>query len=112
MHRNNLVHRDIKSENVVYSETNTGSKRDFSKLQVKLVDFGFSRKSEHGSAELVEFVGTPYYIAPEIVNSEEYGNKCDIWSLGVLVYEILSGEHPFTGKTRAELFRKITSGRF
>lgn len=111
MHTNNLVHRDIKSENVVYSDSGKGE-QDFSKLEVKLVDFGFSRISINGTASMVEFVGTPYYIAPEIVNQEAYGSKCDIWSLGVLVYEIIAGEYPFQGRSRNELFKRITLGRF
>ena len=62
--------------------------------------------------KLKEFLGTPYYIAPEIIKSQRYGSKCDIWSLGVLVFQLISGEFPFNGKTKTELFRNICSGRF
>lgn len=65
-----------------------------------------------GEEKLKEFLGTPYYIAPEIIKSKRYGSKCDIWSLGVLVFQLISGEFPFNGKTKTELFRNICSGRF
>lgn len=61
--------------------------------------------------DLKEFVGTPYYIAPEIILEQPYGSGCDIWSLGVLTYYIIDGEFPFLGKNRPELFGKITSGK-
>lgn len=114
MHMNNLVHRDIKSENVVYSDvTNSeGKLTDFSKLEVKLIDFGFSQISMKGQSKLKEFVGTPYFIAPEIINEDPYGSKCDIWSLGVLVYQSISGDFPFNGRNRNELFKRIVSGNF
>lgn len=109
MHTNNLVHRDIKSDNVVYSADKAG---DLNNLELKLIDFGFSKMSMQGSKNLVDMVGTPYYIAPEIIEQMPYDSKCDIWSLGVLVYQILCGEMPFNGRSRAELFKKITSGRY
>lgn len=62
MHQNNIVHRDIKPDNVVYSET-----ADKSQLVIKLIDFGFSQKSASGTKNLTESVGTPYFIAPEII---------------------------------------------
>lgn len=69
MHQSNLVHRDIKSENVVYSDVHHdgGRVRDLSEIVVKLIDFGFSQISVEGQSKLVDFVGTPFYIAPEIV---------------------------------------------
>lgn len=106
MHKNNLVHRDIKSDNVVYSAS---ADADKDKLEIKLIDFGFSLQSKEGETNLKDFVGTPYYIAPEIIKSRKYGSLCDIWSLGVLTFQLISGEFPFNGRTRAELFRNITS---
>ena len=110
MHSNNLVHRDIKSDNVVYSATKEDV--DLSKLELKLIDFGFSQVSKKGHLDLKDFVGTPYYIAPEIVKGKMYGSKCDIWSLGVLAFQLISGEFPFIGRNRAELFKNIKAGRY
>lgn len=58
-----------------------------------------------------DFVGTPYFIAPEILNSEKYGSKCDIWSLGVVTYSLLCGKYPFEGSDRNELYEKIKEGK-
>jgi len=66
MHTNNLVHRDLKSENVVYS-ADKHLADNFETLELKLIDFGFAKISVQGESKLQDFVGTPYYIAPEIV---------------------------------------------
>jgi calcium-dependent protein kinase len=55
--------------------------------------------------------GTPYFISPEVLYGE-YGNECDIWSLGVVLFMILSGKYPFDGSGRAELFGKIQNSNF
>jgi serine/threonine protein kinase len=52
-------------------------------------------------------VGTPYYIAPEIISRKKYGSKVDIWSLGVITYLLLSGSLPFVGSSKDELFAEI-----
>lgn len=52
-------------------------------------------------------VGTPFYVAPEIIRVEEYNNKCDIWSLGILAYELISGQPAFTAATTEETLNKI-----
>jgi serine/threonine protein kinase len=61
---------------------------------------------------LNEFLGTPYFLAPEIIKKERYGTKCDIWSLGVIIFLLLTGEMPFEGKTTEELYAKIENGAF
>jgi len=68
------MHRDIKPENIMYGAEGT----------IKLIDFGFAIISEKKRANL-DVAGTPYYIAPEVL-SGNYGMKCDIWSLGVVLY--------------------------
>lgn len=91
MHQNKLVHRDLKTENVVYAPSKYGS--DFDSLELKLIDFGFANASVGNS--LNDFVGTPYFIAPEIINREKYGSGVDIWSLGVMAYLLIDGDYPF-----------------
>jgi calcium-dependent protein kinase len=94
-HTNHIVHRDLKPENIMLEEN-----KDFS--QIKIIDFGFSRHFE--SDEIIhEKKGTPYYIAPEVINGQ-YNEKCDIWSCGVILYIILSGNPPFNGKNNKEIF--------
>ena len=78
--------------------------------EIKLIDFGFaiSQKKKKGSMEVA---GTPYYIAPEVLTGV-YGKECDIWSLGVCIYQLLSGQMPFDGKTQDEVFEAISAGKF
>ncbi len=58
-------------------------------------------------------VGTPYYVAPEVIKSSiAYGPKCDLWSIGVILYILLSGYIPFTGKSAAEVFLRIRYGKY
>lgn len=59
----------------------------------------------------MDICGSPYYIAPEVL-SGNYGHECDIWSLGVTLYQLLSGEMPFDGSGQQEVFRKIKKGVF
>ena len=59
----------------------------------------------------MDICGSPYYIAPEVL-SGSYGKECDIWSLGVTLYQLLTGEMPFDGSGQQEVFRKIKKGTF
>ena len=55
--------------------------------------------------------GTPYFISPDVLNGE-YGKECDIWSLGVVFYMMMTGKYPFDGSNRADVFNKIKAGNF
>jgi len=77
---------------------------------VRLIDFGLS-KAHRGNANMTTVAGTPYYMAPEVLMGN-YGAKADIWSLGVLMYTLVSGYLPFQGQTSAEVFRKIKDAEF
>ena len=70
---------------------------------VKFIDFGLACQLKAGSNEVA---GTPYYLAPEVLTGF-YGFECDIWSLGVVLYQLMSGRMPFVGNSSYDLFRAI-----
>ncbi len=93
---NNIIHRDLKPQNILISSDNT----------LKLTDFGFARHfDDQGLAETL--CGTPLYMAPEIIKFKKYGIKVDLWSLGVIIYEMLFGKLPFKARNHYELIQKI-----
>jgi calcium-dependent protein kinase len=104
LHSKGIVHRDLKPENLLL-ETNSNN----SDLIIKLIDFGIS--NFYNKEKLSSVVGSPYYMAPEVINSE-YNEKCDLWSCGVIMYILLSGNAPFEGNDEKEVMRKITKGKF
>ncbi|EGR31872.1 hypothetical protein IMG5_100210 [Ichthyophthirius multifiliis] len=96
-HNKQIIHRDIKLENILY---------DPNAQKVKLIDFGFSIAIVPGTM-LNIFCGTPSYMAPEIVNKQDYSFSVDIWALGILLFKILNGKFPFKGKNDQDLYKKI-----
>ena len=112
IHSMGVVHRDLKLQNFVFEDENEGGGKFASPL--KLIDFGCSElyylKEEH---TMSEFVGTSYFVAPEVVSKEEgYTEKCDMWSLGVILYMLLCGEPPFFGKTDQEIVERVVAGTY
>ncbi|KAF5017976.1 hypothetical protein F66182_10064 [Fusarium sp. NRRL 66182] len=96
-----ILHRDLKPENVFLGEDNS----------VKLGDFGLSKMiKSHDFAST--YVGTPFYMSPEICAAEKYTLKSDIWSLGCIIYELCAREPPFNAKTHFQLVQKIKEGKF
>jgi calcium-dependent protein kinase len=88
-HAHNVCHRDLKLENWVYANTASDS-------PLKLIDFGMSKVFNEG-VPLTAIHGTVYYVSPEVLTGK-YDNACDIWSIGVIVYMLLSGSPPFAGQ--------------
>lgn len=94
LHDNNLVHRDLKPENILITN----------KDKIKLCDFGCCVDTKNGFRET--FCGTFEYMAPEIIKELPYNQGVDIWSLGILLYEMLHGHSPFCGKSSDNDFDK------
>ena len=97
-HRLNIIHRDIKPENVLMTEDGAP----------KLADFGVARLSEGTRVTRTGTqVGTPFYMAPEAWEGKTLDAQADVWSLGVMIYEMLAGQVPFTGDTGPAVMNKI-----
>ncbi|CAJ1965565.1 unnamed protein product [Cylindrotheca closterium] len=108
MHEHGVVHRDLKASNFVFASKTTNT-------DIKIIDFGLARKLplKEGPADsptydtleqiLTTKVGTPYYVAPEVLLQDRYNSKCDVWSVGVIAYLVLSrGKLPHCGDNEAD----------
>ena len=90
MHKKNITHRDLKPENILLES------KDKNNLDIKISDFGFSCFFDpQKGLDLV--LGSPLYMAPEIILNKNYNEKVDIWSIGVISYMLLTGRNPFPG---------------
>lgn len=110
-HEQNIVHRDLKPENIIFINEQSDSK-------LKVIDFGTSRKFDStkkmtkrlGTVKKKKFIhNQPYYIAPEVL-SHQYNEKCDVWSCGVILYILLCGYPPFTGRSEKDILEKVKIG--
>ena len=97
LQNNNIIHRDIKPENILIGDDN----------KIKLCDFGWAKELTLENRST--FCGTVEYMAPEIVGSENYDYGVDIWSLGILLYELLYGHSPFKANTNKNVILNIKS---
>lgn len=107
VHDRKILHRDIKSQNVfMVTDKRTG------KLLAKLGDFGIARVLQ-GTMDLARTaIGTPYYLSPEIAESKPYSNKSDVWSMGVMLYELCTFNHAFDAQNMKGLVLKILRGQY
>ena len=104
-HERNVIHRDLKPENILID--NPSSKQ----FEIKVIDFGAAIFLDPGKLYEDRF-GTVYYVAPEIVKGEGYNNKCDLWSMGVILFALLCGEVPFFSQKDKETLQLVMAGKY
>ena len=101
----NLMHRDLKPQNLLLCKGPEGSELE-GKTTLKIADFGFARDlSIHGLADTL--CGSPLYMAPEILQYKQYDVKADLWSVGAILFELVSGVPPYTGGNHIQLLKNI-----
>ena len=104
LHSQNISHRDIKPENFMLA------KPDNLKC-IKMIDFGLSKQLKDHDSSMHTMSGSPYYIAPEVF-LQSYHLSIDIWSMGVVLYIMLSGKVPFPGRTEPEIIHNVMKGEY
>lgn len=103
IHASDMIHRDLKLENIMV-DIEDDEEELTKKIVCKITDFGFATMIEQRKKTLA--IGSPIYMAPDVLNSQ-YDTKADIWSLGVIVYILLTSKKPFDGENDEELYTKI-----
>merc|ERR1712018_421283 len=97
-----VIHRDLKPDNVLFDSQNN----------IKIADFGLSEEFVPGE-KLNTFCGTPEYMAPEVFKGQKFdGPKVDVWSLGVMLYEMLTATIPFPGSTWPQIIERVLRGKY
>merc|ERR1711988_102682 len=97
LHSEAVIHRDLKLENVLVVQEGS-AKKDF---KVKITDFGLSKEVGDGMSAACSMVGSPKYVAPEVLALGTHDFKADIWSLGILLFVLLGNRFPFDGNSQA-----------
>lgn len=101
MHHKKIVHRDIKLDNILINEISKGE------YDVKIADFGLATfMPDNKDDKLTEKCGTPCYVAPEILRGHPYDFKCDSFSLGSMLFNLVTGRYLFNGENKDELLKK------
>jgi serum/glucocorticoid-regulated kinase 2 len=98
LHDNKIIYRDLKPENVLLDDEG----------HIRLTDFGLSKESTQGQQLTHTFCGTPEYLAPEVIQGSWYGHAVDWWSMGTLLYEMLTGWPPFYNENLHVMYERIT----
>lgn len=102
IHDRKIIHRDLKSQNIFLMKNNL----------LKLGDFGIAKCLSYTIEQAQTIAGTPFYLSPEIVQSKPYSFKSDIWSLGILLYEMCALKMPFNGENLPKLCLNIVKGQY
>ena len=102
IHGLKILHRDIKAENIFLDKDGNA----------KIGDLGVAKVMTHAVDFAKTLVGTPYYLSPELCENKPYNHKSDVWSLGCVVYEMMTGSHPFNAQNQGALFVKILKGKY
>ena len=123
LHEKKIFHRDLKTENILIHYDNEDDRLNNNIIngKIKLIDFGFARHFDKGKNVGISTLGTPLYMDPGIIQKFNkvknykdytYDEKVDIWSLGIICYELLIGKNPFDSQSMAELLEKIRKGYY
>ena len=94
------MHRDLKPENLLCEKSDDGQ------VIIKLTDFGFATHYNEDKPNTLS-LGSPLYMAPELCRSKPYDCKVDVWAVGVITYVLLSGQTPFSGTTKKEIYTQV-----
>ena len=103
-HAHKIAHCDMKPKNLLLMSEDNDS-------YIKLADFGFAARCYTHKC-LTKQCGTPFFVSPEILMRQPYDQQSDLWSVGCIIFLLLSGNLPFMGRSQKELFRKIVSGKY
>ena len=110
LHEKKILHRDLKLENLMISEIEKEVVTGEEYFWIKIIDFGTAKIFEKNKTEKA-VIGSSYYIAPEVLK-QKYNEKCDTWSVGVILYMTLVGVAPFDGKTDDDIIKRIKIGKY
>ena len=108
LHSNNIVHRDLKLENILIHEIEKSKTTGEDLFNIKIIDFGTARIFDK-NRKPQSIVGSSYYIAPEVLR-QKYNKECDLWSVGVILYMFIVGHAPFDGCDDEEITSNIQKG--
>lgn len=97
IHKKKVIHRDIKLGNILIDD-------DFN---IKLTDFGLCALKRNEYDMFNSHLGTARFISPEMISGYDYNESCDVWSLGVVLFKLLTGDHPFNGSSKESIFNRI-----
>jgi calcium-dependent protein kinase len=103
-HKRGIVHRDLKPQNILISSQSS------TKLAIKIIDFGTAGWFSPNT-KMIQTMGSSYYIAPEVLD-QNYDEKCDVWSSGVILYLLLSGVPPFKGRNDEQILQAVKKGKY